>query len=170
MGWTTSKSSKRRRTSSGKRIFSILTCCSFTTAEKSTRQDSHLNDTTARRTSSNQATPSQTITCSTTSIASKEVNAQSNATVTTIQKPSLEQQHPIDNRDTAYMDTALDPQKEDINDTMNQETSSFEVQVTTTPSLDAEQVLTDTTPFLTLLPHSVASLLSSPLYVPGYID
>ncbi|SAL99810.1 hypothetical protein [Absidia glauca] len=142
MGWTTPKSSKRRRPISGKRLFSILTCCSFTTAEKSSRQDSHLNDTLARRTNSNQATPSQTITCSTTSIASKEVHTQSNATASTIQKPSLEQQHPIvTKRDTAYMDTALDPQKEDLVGPMDQETSSFDVQVTTTPSLDVEQDL-----------------------------
>jgi hypothetical protein len=168
MGWTTPKGSKRRRTISGKRLFSILTCCSFTTAEKSSRQDSHLNDTLARRTNSNQATPSQTITCSTTSLASKEIHTQSNATASTTQKPSLEQQRPIvTKRDTAYMDTALDPQKEDLVGTMDQKTSSsFDVQVTTTPSLDVEQVLIYTTPFLSLLPHSFASLLSSPLYVP----
>ncbi|KAI8344014.1 HAD-like domain-containing protein [Chlamydoabsidia padenii] len=123
MNWTTSK---RRRPINGKRLLSLLTCCSFTT--ENTIQDN--NDT--RRSISNQA--AQTLTCSTTS--SKEINTHSNTTANTTD-PDKGIITPTCDTASIKLGTTLE-----LSYPLKDKTCSIqETTTTTTPSLDMEQDL-----------------------------
>ncbi|ORZ24220.1 HAD-like domain-containing protein [Absidia repens] len=165
MGWSTSKSSKRRRTA-GRKFLSILTCCSLSgKSHQDTNKCQPTPQGTIHRTSSTHVTPSQTITYSTTSIASKEVNNYSNiATDSKAKDYNKDEKDQITDHGTNEYQTddlsnqldtdtaskhshhSLVPAQNDNTDHMKRDdcyrrSSYDDVHETTTPSLESEQDL-----------------------------